>query len=93
MGFDQNTPDAVMTEYMDCNCRARSRFDPDGNLCTLYTCKSCLEEALRTLRKTLDKDACRMVQLMLLDEDGRLRVGQVGTFYEGQDGGPPEVPF
>jgi len=57
----------------DCNCRERSRFDPDGNLVLLYTCKACLKYALEKLRKELDSRVPMMVQLLLVEEDGQLR--------------------
>ena len=78
----------------DCNCRERSRFDPDGNLVLLYTCRACLKYALEKLRKEVDKHTPCMVQLMLLDEDGRLRARTHPAYDHviGQDGGE-DLPF
>ena len=75
----------------DCNCVDLARFDINGNLTILYTCKSCLEQALENLRDSVCNQVPCMVQLMLLDEDGRLvSSAEVGSFYERQDG-PPEA--
>ncbi len=73
---------------MSCNCRARARFDADGNLVTLYTCKSCLRQALENLRKSICNLAPCMVQLLLVEEDGQLRLPKAANVPEGRMGRP-----
>ncbi len=53
---------------MRCNCRQLSRFDADGNLCTLFSCRQCLKRALEDFRKQLDRSPDLWIQLELREE-------------------------
>ena len=55
---------------MNCNCRENSRFDPEGNLVILYSCKSCLEYALKKIRESVCNSPSGVVQLELFEGYG-----------------------
>ena len=76
-------------QYPDCNCYYMSRFDPDGNLVKLVTCKGCLQDGLRELKKALDRPGSHWVQLELREEGSSASETLTVSSHdsdEGQDG-------
>ena len=73
-----------------CNCRQLSRFDADGNLCVLYSCRRCLERALEDFRKQLDRTPDLWIQLELREEEEAAeRSEDPYRSFKRQDGGSP----
>ena len=57
----------------DCGCYRDSLLDPMGNVIRLYTCRACLDAALRFLRDYTSHRESGVVQLVLSeDREGRL---------------------
>jgi len=54
----------------NCSCYENSRFDPDGNLVLLVTCKACLAGALENIQNAVCNSASGVVQLELFEGYG-----------------------
>ena len=87
LGLFPTATDGNMKQYPDCDCYYMSRFDPDGNLVKLVTCKGCLTEGLALMRKTLDRPGDHWIQLELREE-GCSTASE--TFYVSSQATPSE---
>jgi len=68
-----------MSKYLspECvnGCRGKSRFDPYGNVVTLYTCKVCLLETLEYIKSLPCKSIKGVIQLVLFEDVSQLADG------------------